>query len=99
LSKKYQKTIALTDPEFAMIEESRDLFTLMTGVKMSWGAYITALSLGALAAKSLNGLLIRCTNCGQEVEMSLHIPRRTTLTSQKTALHSRTQEGAVSTRE
>ena len=96
MSKKYQKTIALTETEFAMIEESRDLFTLMTGVKMSWGAYITALSLGALAAKSLNGLLIRCTNCGQEVEMSLHIPRRTTLTSQSSVSHNRTREDAVS---
>lgn len=69
------KTIWVTDAEYALINESRELFRLFTGVKMSWGAYLSALSLGALTAKALSGLLIRCTNCGHEVEMILEKPR------------------------
>ena len=73
--RKYQKTIALTNAEFALINESRELFTQFTGCKMSWGAYVTALSLGAVAAKSLEGFLMRCSNCGRQVEMILEKPR------------------------
>jgi hypothetical protein len=97
--KKKQKTIALTEAEYAMVDESKELFGLMTGVKMSWGAYITALSLGALAAKSLNGLLIRCTNCGQEVEMELHIIKkreaRKLATSKSSELHNQIPKASV----
>lgn len=69
------KSIWLTEREYALINESKELFRMFTGVKMSWGAYLTALSLGALAAKALEGFLIRCPNCEQEVEMVLEKPR------------------------
>jgi len=69
------KTIWVSDAEHTLINESRELFRVFTGVKMSWGAYLTALSLGALAAKSLSGLLMRCPNCGGEVEMVLVKPK------------------------
>ena len=69
------KTIWLTPHEHALLNEGRELFRLFTGARMSWGAYLCALSLGALAAKALTGLLIRCPNCGHEVEMTLHKPR------------------------
>lgn len=68
------KTIWLTTKEYALISESKDLFSKFTGVKISWGAYLCALSLGALAAKSLEGLLIRCPDCGSEVQMILESP-------------------------
>jgi hypothetical protein len=68
------KTIWLSDREYSLISESRELFRMFTGVKMSWGAYLTALSLGALAAKSLEGFLIRCPDCGSQVEMILEKP-------------------------
>lgn len=48
---------------------------MMTGVKISWGAYLTALSMGAITAKALSGLLIRCPGCGREVEMLLVKPK------------------------
>jgi len=73
-SKNKGKTIWVTEKEFALINESRELFFMFTGVKMSWGAYLTALSLGALAAKSLEGFLIRCPDCGSQVEMILEKP-------------------------
>ena len=71
---KGQKGIFVTNAEYALINESKELFRLFTGVNMSWGAYLTALSLGALAAKALEGFLIRCPNCEQEVQMILEKP-------------------------
>lgn len=75
MARKYQKTIALTNTEYALLNESRELFYMFTGCKMSWGAYVTALSLGALAAKALEGFLIRCPQCGAQTEMILEKPR------------------------
>ena len=69
------KTIWLTNKEFALLNESREVFRLLTGAKMSWGAYLCALSLGGVAAKALTGLLIRCPDCGMEVAMTLENPR------------------------
>jgi len=75
MSTKKGRTIWVSDAEYAAISESKELFRMMTGVKMSWGAYITALSFGALTAKALTGLLIRCPGCGYEVEMTLVKPK------------------------
>jgi hypothetical protein len=69
------KTIWLTSSEYSLINESKELFYEFTGVKMSWGAFLCALSLGALAAKSLSGFLMHCPNCGHEVEMTLVKPK------------------------
>lgn len=74
-AKKKGRSIWVSEREYAMINESKELFYMFTGVKMSWGAYLTALSLGALAAKSLEGFLIRCPNCQEQVEMVLEKPR------------------------
>lgn len=68
-------TIWLTNKEYVLISESKELFSKFTGVKISWGAYLSALSLGALAAKALTGILIRCSNCGAETEMKMINPR------------------------
>jgi hypothetical protein len=69
------KTIWVTEAEYAMMNESRELFRLITGVKMSWGAYLVALSLGGLAAKSVAGVLMRCSSCGHETEIRLETPK------------------------
>ena len=67
------KTVWLTDKEFALLCESRDLFMRFTGTKrISWGAFLCALALGAVAAKALTGILVRCPDCGSEVNMELH---------------------------
>ncbi len=68
-------TIWLTREEYALINESRELFRMFTGVKMSWGAFLVALSMGAIAAKAVSGLLIRCPQCGSEVEMRVVKPK------------------------
>lgn len=71
---KNGKTIWVTSTEFTLLCEGKELFQAITGVKLSWGAYLTALSFGALAAKTLSGLLIRCPECGSEVEMMMIKP-------------------------
>lgn len=69
------KTIWVTDKEFALLAEGRELFTRFTGAKISWGAYLCALSIGALAAKVITGIAIRCPECEHEVEMKMVNPR------------------------
>ena len=76
MTQKNGRTIWVTDQEYALIAESKDLFYRFTKAKMSMGAYLCALSLGGLAAKSLNGILMRCANCGNEVEMTMHLPKK-----------------------
>ncbi len=73
-AKRRGKTIWLTEEEFALLNESRELFTGFTKKKISWGAYLCALGLGSMAAKALTGLLIRCPDCGAEVAMTLENP-------------------------
>ncbi len=69
------KTIWVTDKEYTLLAEGRELFTRFTGAKISWGAYFCALSIGALAAKAITGFLIRCPECKNEVQMKLLNPR------------------------
>lgn len=68
-------SIWLTREEKALIEEGKDLFTRFTGAKISDGAYLCALSMGALSVKVIEGILIRCPECGHEVEMTMVNPR------------------------
>jgi hypothetical protein len=69
------KTIWLTNEEFALLAQGKELFTSFTKAKISWGAYLCALSIGALAAKVITGVLIRCPECEHEVEMRMVNPR------------------------
>jgi hypothetical protein len=68
-------TIWLTRTEYALLAEGRELFIGFTKAKMSWGAYLCALSIGALATKALEGISIRCPECEHEVEIKLVNPR------------------------
>lgn len=69
-------TIWVTTEEHALLAEGRDLFTRFTKAKISWGAYLCALSMGALATKVIEGILIRCPECQHEVEMKMVNPRQ-----------------------
>jgi DNA-directed RNA polymerase subunit RPC12/RpoP len=83
-------TIWLTRKEYALVAESRELFAAFSGAKISWGAYLCALSLGALTAKAISGVLIRCPDCGHEVEMKMvnprSVPRRKNRQSRETVV-------------
>ena len=69
------KTIWVTQKEYVLLAEGRELFTGFTGAKISWGAYLCALSIGALATKVITGFLITCPECEHEVQMKLVNPR------------------------
>jgi hypothetical protein len=74
-------TIWVTKQEYALLSESKDLFTRFTKAKISWGVYLCALSLGGIAAKSLNGIVSRCPDCGHGVVMTLENPMGQRLSS------------------
>jgi len=73
--KKQGTTIWVTNEEHALLAEGRELFTGFTKAKISWGAYLCALSIGALAARAVIGITSRCPDCGHEVAMKLSNPR------------------------
>ena len=91
-------TIWLTHKEYALYAESKALFEGFTGAKISSGAYVCALSLGALTAKAVAGVLIRCPDCGHEVKMQMVNPRlvrpRERHRSQKTGASNQTPQAA-----
>ena len=81
-------TISVTKEEMAFLKEAKDLFSGFTKAKISWGAYLCALSMGGLAMKTTIGILSRCPDCGHEVELRMSNPRdqatRKPRTGQKT---------------
>ena len=88
MSGKSGTTIWVTHKEYALLAEGKELFCQFTEAKISWGAYLCALSIGALAAKVITGIAIRCPECEHQVEMKLVNPRmefrRKTRRGQKT---------------
>lgn len=74
-TKNKGKTIWVTQEEYALLAEGRDLFTGFTKAKISWGAYLCALSIGALAAKAAIGITMRCPECQHEVVIKVSNPR------------------------
>ena len=72
---KMAKSIGITDEEYAFLSEAKDLFSGFTKTKISWGAYLCALSVGGLAMKASIGITGRCPECGHETELRLSNPR------------------------
>jgi hypothetical protein len=72
---KGQKGIWVTDKEYALIAECKEMVEAFSGTRMSWGAFMCCLSFGALAAEAMSGFLRRCPNCGDEVQMVLIHPK------------------------
>lgn len=68
------KTIWVTDSEKAILEQAKANFELISGVQMSWGAFLTLVSLGALAGSSVTGARFRCPNCEAITVMTLECP-------------------------
>ena len=71
---KGQKGIFVTDAEFRVLEQARRNFKMLTGAKPSWGAYLVALSAGALATYAIRGFELRCPSCEATMEMRLVMP-------------------------
>ncbi len=68
-------SISVTQEEKAFLAEAKSLFAGFTKAKMSWGAYLCALSIGGLAMKATIGITMKCPDCGHEVEVKLSNPR------------------------
>lgn len=68
------KSIGITDAEHAVLLQAKRNFETLTGAKPSWGAYLVALSAGALATYAINGFELRCPKCGAVMEMRLVLP-------------------------
>lgn len=73
--KRRQKTIAVTLAEFGILKEAKANFEIISGVKMSWGAFLTLVSLGALAGSAVTGARFRCPNCEATTMMTLECPQ------------------------
>ncbi len=71
---KGQKGIFVTDAEFKVLQQAKRNFTALTGADPSWGAYLVALSAGALATYAIRGFELRCPNCEATMEMRLVMP-------------------------
>ncbi len=71
---KGQKGIFVTDAEFKVLQQAKRNFELLTGAKPSWGAYLVALSAGALATYAIRGFELRCPSCEATMEMRLVMP-------------------------
>lgn len=70
-----QKSIAVTPSEYVILTQAKANFELISGVRMSWGAFLTLISLGALAGSSVTGAKFRCPNCEAVTMMTLEMPR------------------------
>lgn len=68
------KSIGITNAEHAVLAQAKKNFEILTGAKPSWGAYLVALSAGALATYAINGFELNCPNCGARMEMKLVMP-------------------------
>jgi hypothetical protein len=96
--KRKRKSIALTEYQYALFEESRVTFSELTGVNISQGAFVCALSLGASASKALAGIGVKCPQCKYEVVMQLYRPKKKKSIARSSVLHNRIPEGVASTR-
>ena len=70
--KQRQRNISVTTAEYAMLSQAKQGFEGLTRTRLSWGAWLIALSLGSLAARRLAGFKLYCETCGGEVRISLH---------------------------
>lgn len=68
-------TIWLSGPEYLLLRQGKDLLEAATNAKLSWGAYLCAISFGALASQALTGVLAECPNCGYELKVKMVKPK------------------------
>lgn len=69
-----QKSISVTAAEFKVLGQAKKNFERLTGASPSWGAYLVALSAGALATYAIKGFELRCPSCEATMQMKLVRP-------------------------
>lgn len=67
--KKTQKAIYLHADAFNLLQEAKIHLQGLTGTRMSWTTFLYMLAAGALAMASLQGLTLRCPECGHTSEL------------------------------
>lgn len=70
-----QKTIAVTAAEHKVLGHAKETFEALTNCKISWGAYLVALSSGALATFAVRGLELSCPQCGERAVIRYLTPK------------------------
>jgi len=71
---KVAKSIGLTDAEHLVLNQAKKNFEVLTGAKISWGAYLVALAIGSLGTYAIRGYSLRCPNCEEAMEIKLVKP-------------------------
>ncbi len=61
-----QTAIYLHRDAYNLLKEAKTHLEGLTNTKMSWTAFLYMLSAGALAMASLQGLQLRCPECGHQ---------------------------------
>jgi uncharacterized membrane protein len=75
---KGQRGIYITEYEFELIKQGKAALEALTGARLSWGAYLTILSLGSFATSFLAGFKLFCPNCGEKMELKVTKPKPST---------------------
>lgn len=70
-----QKTIGVTPAVHKVLAHSKEAFEALTNCQISWGAYLVALSSGALATFAIKGLELSCPQCGERAIIRYLTPR------------------------
>lgn len=69
--KRKQVNISLTPECYYYLSRAKENFEKMTHLRTSWGAFLIAISSGALAAQAISGLRLRCPNCEHGMTMKI----------------------------
>lgn len=72
---KGQQSITVTEHEFQLLRQRKSTLEESLRARISWGAYLTALSVGALSPSGLSGLQLFCPSCGDKMELHLVEPK------------------------
>lgn len=65
------KTISLDEEAYYYLTKAKENFEKITHLKISWNAFLVAISSGALAAQAISGLKLSCPDCGHEMRMTI----------------------------
>ncbi|MBA7702763.1 hypothetical protein ES703_111537 [subsurface metagenome] len=66
-----QKNISLSPSSYHYLSIAKAHLEQVTHLSMSWGAFLVAISSGALAAQAISGLKLSCPNCEHEMRMTI----------------------------
>lgn len=70
-----QKSISVTPAEYQILSLAKANFERVTGLRVSWAAFLIAISTGALAATAITGLKLKCPSCESQMVMTVTCPR------------------------